>query len=266
MTGTRKAAGLLTTPFAELHAQFSPDGRWLALTTNESGREDVLRAEFPRCWHSAFGVERRWQLSAMEQRWSNTVLSRARWLADVDSHSDRWFRGRTRRAGLRDEAGGPARCASLPVRCRIRWPRPGVDPSVRGSRRRDAHADDELGVGAATVIVPFGSTGDWNETFQIVEPVQHNIEMSDRRLGWPFDENEPAVWPDVVRRPGDIHIRTREQQSRWRRAEVGPCFDVNDHPLRAVAIEDFFPVVRPHGLFTASIRDLPLTTSSVRGR
>src|SRR6187200_961611 len=100
----------------------------------------------------------------MERRWSNVVLSRARWLADVDSHSDRWFRGRTRRADLRDEAGRPTRRASVSVRCRSRWPRLGDDASVRGSRRRNADADDELGVDAATVIVPFGSTGDWNET------------------------------------------------------------------------------------------------------
>ena len=62
------------------------------------------------------------------------------------------------------------------------------------------------------MIVPFGSTGDWNETFQIVEPVQHNIETSDRRLGWPFDENEPAVRTDVVREAGHVHVRTCEQE------------------------------------------------------
>ena len=52
------------------------------------------------------------------------------------------------------------------------------------------------------MTVPFGSTGDWNEPLRIVEPVQHNIETSDRRLGWPFDQNEPAVRTDVVQRPG----------------------------------------------------------------
>ncbi|HEU4694011.1 MAG TPA: protein kinase, partial [Vicinamibacterales bacterium] len=47
MTGTPKAAPMLTSPYAELHAQFSPDGKWLALTTNESGREDVYVQSFP---------------------------------------------------------------------------------------------------------------------------------------------------------------------------------------------------------------------------
>jgi Tol biopolymer transport system component len=27
--------------YADLHAQFSPDGRWIAFTSNESGRDDV---------------------------------------------------------------------------------------------------------------------------------------------------------------------------------------------------------------------------------
>ena len=47
MTGTRKVAPLLMSPFTELHAQFSSDGRWLAVTTNESGREDVYVQSFP---------------------------------------------------------------------------------------------------------------------------------------------------------------------------------------------------------------------------
>ena len=41
MTGERKPAPLVRSPFTELHAQFSPDGRWLTFTSNESGRDDV---------------------------------------------------------------------------------------------------------------------------------------------------------------------------------------------------------------------------------
>ena len=41
MTGERKPVPLLHSQFTELHAHFSPDGRWLAFTSNESGRDDV---------------------------------------------------------------------------------------------------------------------------------------------------------------------------------------------------------------------------------
>jgi Tol biopolymer transport system component len=41
MTGERKPTPLLRSPFTEFHAQFSPDGRWLVFTSNESGRDDV---------------------------------------------------------------------------------------------------------------------------------------------------------------------------------------------------------------------------------
>jgi dipeptidyl aminopeptidase/acylaminoacyl peptidase len=41
MTGERKAVPLLRSPFTEFHPRFSPDGGWLAFTSNESGRDDV---------------------------------------------------------------------------------------------------------------------------------------------------------------------------------------------------------------------------------
>jgi len=47
MTGARQPAPLLQSLFAERHAQFSPDGRWLAFTSNETGRDDVYVQSFP---------------------------------------------------------------------------------------------------------------------------------------------------------------------------------------------------------------------------
>jgi serine/threonine protein kinase/Tol biopolymer transport system component len=41
MTGVGKPVPLLQSQFTEWHAQFSPDGDWLAFTSNESGRDDV---------------------------------------------------------------------------------------------------------------------------------------------------------------------------------------------------------------------------------
>jgi hypothetical protein len=47
MMGAPKPVPLLRSSFSELHAQFSPDGRWLAFTSNESGRDDVYVQSFP---------------------------------------------------------------------------------------------------------------------------------------------------------------------------------------------------------------------------
>ena len=41
MTGEGKPTPLLQSPFSEFHAQVSPDGRWFAFTSTESGRDDV---------------------------------------------------------------------------------------------------------------------------------------------------------------------------------------------------------------------------------
>jgi len=47
LAGDRKPRPFLTTPFAENGAQFSPDGHWLAYTSNESGRNEVYVRPFP---------------------------------------------------------------------------------------------------------------------------------------------------------------------------------------------------------------------------
>ena len=47
MTGEPKPFPYLETPFEEGHAQFSPDGRWVAYASNESGRAEVYIQSFP---------------------------------------------------------------------------------------------------------------------------------------------------------------------------------------------------------------------------
>jgi dipeptidyl aminopeptidase/acylaminoacyl peptidase len=47
MDGDRKPMPFLQTPFSELHARFSPDGRWMAYCSNESGRQNVYVTRFP---------------------------------------------------------------------------------------------------------------------------------------------------------------------------------------------------------------------------
>jgi serine/threonine protein kinase len=65
MTGSRTPRPLIQSPFGEKHAQFSPDGRWLAYTSNENRREEVFVRSFSdastrRVASSAGGAYPRW--------------------------------------------------------------------------------------------------------------------------------------------------------------------------------------------------------------
>jgi Tol biopolymer transport system component len=51
-----------TTEFNELHATFSPDAKWLAYASTESGRAEVHLAPFP-------GPGRKWQISTNGGFW-----------------------------------------------------------------------------------------------------------------------------------------------------------------------------------------------------
>ena len=56
LSGDRKPSQLLHTPFTESHGQISPDGKWLAYYSNETGRNEVYVQPFP----SGAG---KWQIS-----------------------------------------------------------------------------------------------------------------------------------------------------------------------------------------------------------
>ena len=63
----QKASAFLQTAFDEIHGQFSPDGRWVAYTSNESGRDEVYIQPFP-------GPGGKWQISSAGgsfPRWRN---------------------------------------------------------------------------------------------------------------------------------------------------------------------------------------------------
>ncbi len=47
MFGDHKAFPLITTDFNDTYAQFSPDGRWVAYFSNESGKDEVYAVAFP---------------------------------------------------------------------------------------------------------------------------------------------------------------------------------------------------------------------------
>ena len=57
LTGDRKPYPFLKTTFSEGGAVFSPDGKWIAYSSNESGKTEVYLAPFP-------GPGRKWQVSA----------------------------------------------------------------------------------------------------------------------------------------------------------------------------------------------------------
>jgi eukaryotic-like serine/threonine-protein kinase len=63
MTGDRKAFPFAQTPFAEYDGQVSPDSRWIAYASNETGRSEVYVRPFP----SGAG---KWQISTDGGSWS----------------------------------------------------------------------------------------------------------------------------------------------------------------------------------------------------
>ena len=72
MTGPNRTSRVIAnTPAAEVLAQFSPDGRWVAYQTNESGRFEVVVQPFPDAggkWQvsTAGGVAPRWRADGKE--------------------------------------------------------------------------------------------------------------------------------------------------------------------------------------------------------
>src|SRR5262249_7628434 len=66
MTGDQKAVPLLNSRFLEWHAQVSPDGKWLAYNSDQTGRLEIYVKQFPSGegkWQvsTAGGVEPRWR-------------------------------------------------------------------------------------------------------------------------------------------------------------------------------------------------------------
>ena len=71
MTGDRKPFAVLQSSFDEMEGQFSPDGRWLAYASNESGRYEIYVRTFPEAGGKlqvslAGGVQPRWRRDSQE--------------------------------------------------------------------------------------------------------------------------------------------------------------------------------------------------------
>ena len=71
MTGERKPFAVVQSSFDEIEGQFSPDGRWLAYASNESGRYEIYVRTFPEAggkWQvsTAGGMQPRWRADGGE--------------------------------------------------------------------------------------------------------------------------------------------------------------------------------------------------------
>ncbi len=65
LSGDRRPFPIFQTPYAENWASFSPDGRWIAFSSNDSGRPEIYVTPYPPS-------ERRWRISAgggSQSRW-----------------------------------------------------------------------------------------------------------------------------------------------------------------------------------------------------
>ena len=78
MAGDRRPVPFLTTPFRESHGQFSPDGRWIAYGSDESGRNEVVRAELSSRRLEVAGIQQGRRLGAVAARRQGAVLRCAR--------------------------------------------------------------------------------------------------------------------------------------------------------------------------------------------
>jgi serine/threonine-protein kinase len=95
-----KPSVFLETPAAENQPQFSPDGKWLAYTSNESGRNEVYVRPFP-------GPGGKWQISTdggAEPLWSRTrpevfyVVNQRIMVATYTANNDSFRAGRPQAA------------------------------------------------------------------------------------------------------------------------------------------------------------------------
>nr|MBA3888496.1 PD40 domain-containing protein [Acidobacteriota bacterium] len=71
LEGDRKPFPVVQTTFGELWATFSPDGKYIAYQSNESGRAEIYVHEFPEAQHkwqvsTAGGVEPFWRVDGRE--------------------------------------------------------------------------------------------------------------------------------------------------------------------------------------------------------
>jgi Tol biopolymer transport system component len=88
LEGDRKPYPFLQTRFNETHAQFSPDVKWVAYVSDESGQAEVYVQSFPASGGQMADINRRGRSSAMAARWERTLLLERRQKAHGSSSED----------------------------------------------------------------------------------------------------------------------------------------------------------------------------------
>ena len=68
--GERKPQAFLQTQFDEAAAVFSPDGRWLAYQSNESGKLEVYVQSFPGPRREVADFDRGWPGAGLGKKWT----------------------------------------------------------------------------------------------------------------------------------------------------------------------------------------------------
>jgi eukaryotic-like serine/threonine-protein kinase len=158
LEGDRKPFPLMRTPFAEMQSQFSPDGRWIAFASNESGRFEVYVTAFadrpkggegqrspnptPK-WQvsTTGGIHPRWRRDGRELFYlaGDTLMA-----ASVAADANHFSVGRVERL-FDARPVHPANNANLPFTV--------YDVSADGQRFLINTVDDSAGVAPLTLIV-----------------------------------------------------------------------------------------------------------------
>ena len=95
LTGDRKPFPYVQTSFDEMQGQFSPDGRWLAYHSNETGRLEIYLRPFPgpggaKRISTTGGASPRWRRNGRELFYRTPD---GRMMAGTDQHRRRIARG-----------------------------------------------------------------------------------------------------------------------------------------------------------------------------
>jgi len=80
LDGDKRRFPVLQSAFDEMDAQFSPDGRWIAHESNQSGRSEIVVRPFPQSrgqWQvsTSGGSQPRWRAEDKPRQWSDKPLA-----------------------------------------------------------------------------------------------------------------------------------------------------------------------------------------------
>jgi hypothetical protein len=131
MSGSRQPEPFLETPFSEVRGHFSPDGKWVAYASNESGRLEVYVQSFPA--------------GGKKQQISTSGGDNPRWRRDGSElyyvAGDRSLMAVAMKAGTTIEIGTPT------VLFRPDWPTQWTEYDVTADGQRfliDSRSEDEI--------------------------------------------------------------------------------------------------------------------------